>query len=136
MPNATPDHDGWTFHDGYSTFDPKTGFAAEWKAMCEPFVVAHFKTTGVDAESDELLEFDALLVEKSGTVMSEFSALVKEERPLAEVMNAFLVFSVAKPPLKTPVTVATLSPAFVANLLAFPNFVTANSRPSLLILKP
>ena len=70
------------FADDGATFDASAGFSGAWKAMREPFAIVDIETTGLHAESDEILEFSALLVDPSGAITSEFSALVKVEQPL------------------------------------------------------
>ena len=105
---------GWTFTEDRAIFNPAVGFAKEWGAMRESFVVVNMETTGLDPESSETLEISALLVEPTGTVRSEFSKLVKvaypvsddilkligvtqeqlalEGLPLAQVMKDFMAF--------------------------------------------
>ena len=55
---------------------------AAWIATRAPFAVADLETTGLKADSDEIIELAALLVEPDGTVTSEFSMLVKTTRPI------------------------------------------------------
>lgn len=93
--------------------------AAAWRAMSQPFVVADLETTGLNAKSDEVLEFAAVVVDPSGLITSEFSVLVRaktpipsaitkitgitqtdvnhEGRPLADAMTAFLAFIGSRP---------------------------------------
>ena len=47
-----------------------------------PFVVADLETTGLSADSAEILEFGALLVEPGGKVVREFAMLVKARQPV------------------------------------------------------
>ena len=75
---------GWTFTEDRAIFNPAVGFAKEWGAMREPFVVVNIETTGLDPESSETLEISALLVEPTGTVRSEFSKLVKVTNPVSD----------------------------------------------------
>lgn len=92
---------------------------ASWIATKQPFVVADLETTGLNAATDELLEFAALKVDPSGAVTAEFSALVRvarpvpetitkltgisqadvdrEGRPVADAMGAFLAFVESRP---------------------------------------
>lgn len=55
---------------------------AAWAATRVPFAVADLETTGLDAESAEILEFAAVLVEPDGSVASEFSMLVRPQNPI------------------------------------------------------
>lgn len=93
--------------------------AAAWSAMKQPFVVADLETTGLNAKSDEILEFAAVLVTPSGAITSEFSVLVRAKnpipstitnitgitqtdvnqqgRPLTEAMAAFMEFIGSRP---------------------------------------
>ena len=110
---------GWTFTGDRAIFNPAVGFAEEWDAMREPFVVVNIETTGLEPESSETIEISALLVNPSGTVRSEFSRLVKvaspvpddvlkligitqeqlalEGLPLAQVMKEFVAFVASRP---------------------------------------
>lgn len=87
---------------------------AAWAATNQPFVVADLETTGLNAETDEMLEFAAVQAEPDGVVTGEFSALVRvtgpvptnitkltgisqetvnrEGRSLSEAMKAFTAF--------------------------------------------
>jgi len=55
---------------------------AGWAAMQVPFAVADLETTGLNADSSEILEIAAVLVEPDGSIISEFSVLVKPEQRL------------------------------------------------------
>lgn len=55
---------------------------AGWAATRAPFVVADLETTGLNIETDEVLEFAAVRVDPSGGVMAEFSSLVRTARPV------------------------------------------------------
>ncbi len=92
---------------------------AAWAATGQPFVVADLETTGLNAQTDEVLEFAAVQVEPDGSVSGEFSVLVRvsarvpaeitrltgitqdvidsEGRPLSEAMKAFAVFVGRRP---------------------------------------
>lgn len=72
------------FAEDGAIFNPIAGFASGWEAMRKPFAIVDTETTGRHAESDEILEFAALLVEPSGAITSEFSALVKVKQPLKQ----------------------------------------------------
>ena len=72
------------FAEDGAIFNPVLGFADAWDAMRDPFAIVDIETTGIHAESDEILEFTALLVDPSGAITSEFSALVKVEEPLKQ----------------------------------------------------
>lgn len=95
-----------------------TVFDAAWAATRQPFVVADLETTGLNPETDEVLEFAAVRVAPDGAVAGEFSALVRvaqvpaeiarltgitqelidrEGQPLAEAMQAFVEFVGAHP---------------------------------------
>jgi DNA polymerase-3 subunit epsilon len=58
---------------------------AAWAATRQPFVVADLETTGLNAETDEVLEFAAVRVAPDGTVVGEFSTLVRVARVPAEI---------------------------------------------------
>ena len=79
---SADDYVGWTFTEDRAIFNPVVGFSKEWGAMSKPYAIVDLEVTGIHAESDEILEFAALLVEPSGAITSEFSALVKGEQPL------------------------------------------------------
>ena len=53
-----------------------------WTASQIPFAVADLETTGLMADSAEILELAALLAEPDGTVTSEFSVLVNPRHPI------------------------------------------------------
>ena len=112
--SAADDWLGWTFTEGEAIFSTAVGFAKEWDAMREPFVVVNIKTTGPYPAACETLEISALLVDPTGTVRSEFSRLIEvatpvpddvlklvgitqqqlalEGQPVAEVMKEYLAF--------------------------------------------
>jgi DNA polymerase-3 subunit epsilon len=81
---SADDYVGWTFIEDRAIFNPVVGFAKEWDTMRKPFAIVDLEVTGVHAESDEILEFAALLVEPPGVITSQFSALVKVEQPLKQ----------------------------------------------------
>jgi DNA polymerase-3 subunit epsilon len=58
---------------------------AAWVATRQPFVVADLETTGLNAESDDVLEFAAIRVAPDGTVTGEFSTLVRVAKLPAEI---------------------------------------------------
>lgn len=58
---------------------------AAWAATRQPFVVADLETTGLNAETDEVLEFAAVRVAPDGAVAGEFSALVRVARVPVEI---------------------------------------------------
>jgi DNA polymerase-3 subunit epsilon len=58
---------------------------ASWAATRQPFVVADLETTGLTAETDELLELAAVRVAPDGAVLGEFSALVRVARVPVEI---------------------------------------------------
>ncbi len=60
---------------------------AAWAATKSQFVVADLETTGLKPESAELLELAALVVEPDGTVVSEFSALVRVPKLPKEIIE-------------------------------------------------
>ncbi len=119
--SESPDDDwlGWTFTETEAIFSPAVGFAKEWDAMHEPFVVVNIKTAGPDPESCEIVEIAVLLVDPTGTVTSEFTQLVKvanpvpddvlkligitqeqlarEGQPLVQVMKDYLAFVASRP---------------------------------------
>jgi DNA polymerase-3 subunit epsilon len=87
---------------------------AAWTATNQPFIVADLETTGLNAETDEVLEFAAVQVTSDGGIAGEFSTLVRvsrqipveitrltgitqdaidrQGRPLADAMKAFTAF--------------------------------------------
>jgi DNA polymerase III epsilon subunit-like protein len=96
----------------------KTVLDAAWLATRQPFVVADLETTGLNAETDEVLELAAVRVAPDGTVSSEFVALIKvsqvpsgialltgitrelvdrEGQPLAVAMTSFAKFVATDP---------------------------------------
>jgi DNA polymerase III subunit epsilon len=95
-----------------------TALDAAWAATRQPFIVADLETTGLNAETDELLEFAAVRVAPEGSVLAEFSALVqvahvpakitrltgitqelvdREGQPLAAAMRKFAEFVSSHP---------------------------------------
>ena len=92
---------------------------AAWAATRQPFIVADLETTGLNAETDEVLEFAAVQVSPDGGITSEFSTLVRvsllipaeitrltgitqdsidnEGRPPADAMKEFAAFVGAHP---------------------------------------
>lgn len=92
---------------------------AAWAATRESFIVADLETTGLNAETDEVLEFAAVQVTPDGGIAGEFSTLVsvsrrvpaeitrltgitqdaidREGRPTADAMKAFAAFAGAHP---------------------------------------
>ncbi|MBW2675364.1 MAG: 3'-5' exonuclease [Deltaproteobacteria bacterium] len=90
-----------------------------WAATHQQFIVADLETTGLSVETDEVLEFAAVQVTPDGSIVGEFSTLVRvsrgvpdeitqltgitqdaidhEGRPLADAMKAFAVFVGAHP---------------------------------------
>ncbi|MFA6016166.1 MAG: 3'-5' exonuclease [Gallionellaceae bacterium] len=87
---------------------------ATWAATRQPFIVADLETTGLSAETDEVIEFAAVQVTPDGSIADEFSTLVRatrlvpieisrltgitqdaidrEGRPPADAMKAFAAF--------------------------------------------
>jgi DNA polymerase III epsilon subunit-like protein len=55
---------------------------AAWAATRYPFIVADIETTGLNSETDDVLEFAALRVASDGTISGEFSTLVRVSRPI------------------------------------------------------
>ena len=53
-----------------------------WIATHQPFVVADLETTGLNPETDEVIEFAAILVSPEGEIVREFSTLVRATRVL------------------------------------------------------
>ena len=60
---------------------------AAWAATNAQFVVADLETTGLNAETDEVLEFAAVRVEPSGVIAAEFSMLVRVAKPIPPVIT-------------------------------------------------
>lgn len=87
---------------------------AAWAATRQPFIVADLETTGLNVETDEVLEFAAVQVTPNGGITGEFSTLARvsqrvpaeitrhtgitqdaidrEGRPPADAMKAFAAF--------------------------------------------
>lgn len=59
-----------------------SGIEDLWTAMRRPFAVADLETTGLHADSAEILELAAVLVKPDGSVISEFSVLVRTQKPV------------------------------------------------------
>lgn len=53
-----------------------------WAATRHTFVVADLETTGLNSETDEVLEFAALIVAPDGSIIDEFSTLVRVSRQI------------------------------------------------------
>jgi DNA polymerase-3 subunit epsilon len=92
---------------------------AAWTATRQPFIVADLETTGLNAETDEVLEFAAVQVAPDGSITEEFSMLVRvsgqvpaeitrltgitqnaldrEGQPPADAMKAFAAFVGTRP---------------------------------------
>lgn len=90
-----------------------------WAATHQPFIVADLETTGLSVETDEVLEFAAVQVTPDGSIVGEFSTLVRvsrgvpdeitrltgitqdaidhDGRPLDDAMKAFAAFVGAHP---------------------------------------
>ena len=64
---------------------PQETLQQAWDATSQPFVVADLETTGLRADADEVLEFAAIRAAQDGTIISEFSALVRVARVPTEI---------------------------------------------------
>lgn len=53
-----------------------------WAATRQLFIVADLETTGLSANDDEVIEFAAVQVAPDGSVVAEFSTLVRPSRPV------------------------------------------------------
>lgn len=53
---------------------------AAWAATHQPFIVADLETTGLSANTDEVIEFAAIHVTPDGGIADEFSTLVRASR--------------------------------------------------------
>lgn len=62
-----------------------TALEAAWAATRKPFIVADLETTGLNAETDQVLEFAAVRVASDGAVSGEFSALIRVAQVPAEI---------------------------------------------------
>jgi DNA polymerase-3 subunit epsilon len=51
-------------------------------------VVADLETTGLNADTDEILEFAAVMVEPSGAIVAEFSTLVRATKPVPQFITS------------------------------------------------
>ena len=60
---------------------------AAWAATRQPFVVADLETTGLRADTDEVIEFAALGVTTDGGITDEFSALVRPSIRLPDAIT-------------------------------------------------
>lgn len=58
------------------------GLDMAWAATDGIFVVADLETTGLNAETDEVIEFAAVRVSASGVVQGEFAVLVRATQPI------------------------------------------------------
>jgi DNA polymerase-3 subunit epsilon len=124
-----------------------SSFADVWNSTEQEFVVADLETTGLDPRSCEILEFAAVLSDSRGTIVYEFSALVRvmapipalitnltgisqreverEGRPLQEVLHAFIAFLGNRPVFfhNAPFDTAFLQQATQKSSLPFSNLV-------------
>ena len=55
---------------------------AAWAATQAPFAIADLETTGLKADTAEIIELAVVLVEPDGSVTSEFSLLVRTHQPV------------------------------------------------------
>ncbi len=79
-------HKEWEYRNAVRTAKPKEEHArleSFWAATQQTFVVADLETTGLNAGTDEILEFAALIVAPTGVVVAEFSTLVRATKPVA-----------------------------------------------------
>jgi DNA polymerase-3 subunit epsilon len=59
-----------------------TTLDASWAAASGTFVVADLETTGLNAETDEVIEFAAVQVDAAGLILDEFVMLVRASQPI------------------------------------------------------
>jgi DNA polymerase-3 subunit epsilon len=125
--------------------DLASTLAAAWVATNETFVVADLETTGLSAETDEIIELAAVRVSPAGSILAEFSVLVRPAKPipavitkltgitqpdvdrdgqtLAQAMKAFLAFVESHPVYfhNAPFDAGFLKKASAATRLKFAN---------------
>lgn len=59
-----------------------TALDAAWAATRQAFIVADLETTGLNADTDEVIEFAGVQVTPDGVIAGEFSTLVRPARPV------------------------------------------------------